>query len=83
MHKLVVCTAKYFPVTREGGVRNDEVARRIAISISYFGVVDTQLVSRRGLGAHKSATRPKMPDIVARNNIIPQPQIHRRRIHRG
>lgn len=38
--ELVVCTAKYLPVTGEGRVRSDEVACRVAISISYFSVVD-------------------------------------------
>jgi hypothetical protein len=50
MHQLIVCAAKYFPVPGEGRVRDDEVARRIAISTSYFCVVDADSISRRGLG---------------------------------
>lgn len=54
VHKLVVCTTKYFPVTRESGMRDDEVARRVAISTSYFGVMNARPVSRRGLGINVS-----------------------------
>ena len=50
VHELVVCATEYFPVAREGGMRDDEVTRRVAIGISYFGVVDADPVSRRGLG---------------------------------
>ena len=53
MHELVVCATEYFPVTREGGMRNDEVARRAAIIISYFSVVGADPVSRRGTGCTK------------------------------
>ena len=54
MHELVVCATEYFPVTRKDGMRNDEVARRAAIIISYFSVVGADPVSRRGLGVQKS-----------------------------
>ena len=60
VHELVVCTTEYFPVAREGGMRCDEVARRVAISTSYFGIVDADPVSRCGLGVYVSTTHPKM-----------------------
>ena len=60
MHKLIVCTAKYFPVTRESGMRDDEVARRVTISTSYFGVMNARPVSRRGLGINVSKIHLKM-----------------------
>ena len=50
VHELVVYTTQYFPVTREGRMRDDEVTGRITISISYFGVMDTGAISRGGLG---------------------------------
>ena len=56
VHQLVVCTAEYFPVTGEGGMRDDEVTRRITISISNFGVMDTGAISRGGLGVNRSTT---------------------------
>ena len=54
VHELVVCAAKYFPVTRECRMWDDKVTRRVTIGISYFGVVDADLVSGRGLGVHVS-----------------------------
>lgn len=57
VHQLIVRTTEYFPVTREGRMRYDEVTRRITISISYFGVMDTGTISRGGLGADKSIIR--------------------------
>lgn len=59
VHELVVRTTEYLPVTREGGVRDDEVATRIAISIPYFRVMNTNAVSRRRLGLHTSTVHPK------------------------
>lgn len=49
MHELVVCTAKYFPISREGGMRDDKITRRITISISYFGVMNTDAIGRNRL----------------------------------
>ena len=53
VHELVVCTTEYFPVTRKRGMRDDEIACRITISTSYFGVMNTDAVSRGGLGFDK------------------------------
>ena len=52
VHELVICATKYFPVTGEGGMWDDEVARRVAIGVSYFSVVDAHWVSRRGLSLY-------------------------------
>ena len=60
VHELVICASEYLPVTREGWMRDDEVTRRVAVCISYFGVVDTDPVSRRGLGTHKSTIDPRV-----------------------
>ena len=60
VHELVVCTTKYFPVTGEGRMRDEEVARRVSISIPYFSVVDADTTSRGGLGVHMSAIHPKI-----------------------
>ena len=60
MDELVICTAKYFPVTGEGRVWDDEVACRVAISISYFCVVDADPISRRRLDVCTSTTHPQM-----------------------
>jgi len=57
VHELVVRTTKYFPVAWEGGMRYDEVTRRVAISVSYFGIVDADPVCRRGLGVYMSTTK--------------------------
>lgn len=54
VHELVVCTTEYFPVTREGGMWDDEVACRITIGVSYFGVMDTDAIGRGGLGINWS-----------------------------
>ena len=53
VHELIICTTEYFPVTREGGMWDDEIARRITISVSYLGVTDAGAISRSGLGANK------------------------------
>ena len=60
VHELVVCTAEYFPIARKGGMWDDKVIRRVAISISYLGIVDTDSVSRRGLGGRMSTTHPRV-----------------------
>lgn len=60
VHELVVRTTEYFPVTREGGVWDDEVTCRVAIGVSYLSVVDADPVSLRGLGVQKSKPFPKM-----------------------
>jgi len=57
---LVVCTAEHLPVTGEGRMRGDEIACRVAISISYFSVVDGGPISRRRLNAHRSTAHPGM-----------------------
>jgi len=41
-------------------MRDKEVARRVAISISYFGVVNAHPVSRRGLDINMSAVHLKI-----------------------
>jgi len=60
VHELVVCTTKYFPVTGEGRMRDEEVARRVSISIPHFSVVDADTMSWGGLGAHIPATHTKI-----------------------
>ena len=49
VHELIVCTTEYFPVTRKGRVRDDEVTGGVTIGISNFGVMDTGAISRGGL----------------------------------
>jgi len=58
--ELVVCTAKYLPVTGESRVRGDKVACRVTISISYFSVVDGGPISWGRLNAHRSIAHPGM-----------------------
>jgi len=52
VHELIVCTTEHLPVTREGGMGDEEVVGRVAISIPYFRVVDTDPVSGRRLDVH-------------------------------
>lgn len=59
VHELVVCTAEYLPITRKGWVRDDEVVRRIAISISYLCVMDADPVSGRRLNVCVLPIHPK------------------------
>ena len=47
--ELVICTTDYLPVAGKSGMRDDEVTRGVAIGVTYFGVVDTDPMSCRGL----------------------------------
>ena len=49
VHELIICTSVHFPVTRKSGVRDDKVTRRVAISVSDFGVMDGGPIRRRRL----------------------------------
>ena len=49
MHELVVCTAENSPVTGECWMRDDKVARRVSISVSYFRVMNADSMSWRRL----------------------------------
>lgn len=53
MYELIVRTASDFPVTGKSGMRDNEVSRSVAISISYFGVVDAGPMTWRRLGTVK------------------------------
>jgi len=60
VHELVICATDYLPVTRESWMRDDKVARRVAVRTSYFSVVDADPMSWRGLGVHKSTIDPEV-----------------------
>jgi len=81
VHELVVRATEYFPVSWEGGMWNEEVARRVTISISYFYVVDAHPVSRRGLDLFTSAIYVEMTGHCSMD--IPRPPIRRPRIRWG
>lgn len=78
VHELVICTAEYFPETRECGMWDDKVACCVTICISYFGVVNADPVSGRGLGANMSKPLRRWSLAVERGMaFVPQPPTRR------